>query len=95
MILLSKADWPLKTLKLSGNRMYVEGMEALVQGRWPELAELSLQQCDIDLDAIKVLAQALWHLQRLDLRCNALCDEVALAITELARGKWPDLEELK
>lgn len=95
MTLLSKAEWPLEILKLSGNRIRVEGMQELIQGSWPKLTQISLQQSEMNADVIKVLATAWWPLQQLDLSYNALDNDAALAMTEVARGKWPELKELK
>lgn len=49
----------------------------------------------MNTDVIKVLAKARWPLQRLDLRYNALDGDLALAMTEVASNKWPEMKELK
>ena len=89
--LLTQADWPLEELQLSDNRIGVEAMEELIQGRWPKLSQLTLRWNNLNTRTIAVLAQVQWPLRYLDLGQNRLD---ANAMTHLGRGRWPNLETL-
>ena len=90
---LSKANWPLEALNLGGNSIDTEAMKQLVQGSWPKLAQLGLQRAYVDVGATEVLAKAQWPLRCLDLSYSGF--RANAAMTQLAKGKWPQLEELK
>ena len=87
--LLTQADWPLEDLQLSDNRIGVEAMQELIQGRWPKLSQLTLRWNNLNAHTIAVLAQLQWPLQYLDLGHNLLD---ANAMTHLGRGSQPNLE---
>ena len=89
--LLTQAEWPLEELQLSDNRIGVEAMEELIQGRWPKLSQLTLRWNKLNSQTVAILAEANWPLRYLDLGQNPLD---ANAMAHLGRGRWPNLATL-
>lgn len=72
----------LEYLCLSGNRLFLEGVEALVDGNLTALEELAINTCQIDDAALVAFAQAasFSSLEKLDLGSNRIGDEGCVAL---------------
>jgi Ran GTPase-activating protein (RanGAP) involved in mRNA processing and transport len=84
----------LEDLCLSGNRLGLEGAEALVDGGLTALRELALNTCQLDDASLEALArgESFSSLQKIDFGSNSIGDEGIAALA--ASSHFPNLQEL-
>ena len=82
---LAASGMPLKSLALGQAKLGDNGVRALAHGRFPDLAELDLQYCDVGPKGVAAIAKTPWPLTHLNLWANSIGDDGA---GELAGASW-------
>lgn len=96
---LARAPWTsVQSLDLSGNLLSISDAQILGHLQWPQLTRLCINVCFGHLhqeqltEAVRLLAAGDWpHLKTLVVSYNSF---TAASTAELAKGRWPELQDL-